>query len=141
MTLATSLNPTKPDAFKLLSAIFKEQGELQLALNYSIKYLEICPNDTEILMNLGTLYLILGNHEKANTTLLKLLSLNPVYPDALLNFMHCFKADDLPDLKAITSEVLNHNRNMLNDLSTIESISCLGEKFALDLIRLNSATP
>lgn len=140
LTLTTSLNPMKPDAFKLLSAIFKEQGELQLALNYSLKYLEICPNDTDTLMHLGTLYLILGNHEKANAALLKLLSLNPEYPDALLNVMHCFKTDDLPELKAITSEALNHNRNMLNNLSIIESVSCLGEKFALDLIRSNSET-
>ena len=120
-----------------IGAIFKDLGDLNHAREYFLKSLEIQADDPDALMNIGATYILLGCQEEANIAMLKLLSIKPDHPNALLNTMHCFKADNLPYLRNVTLKTVTQNKGMLDNLETVEAISCLGEKFFSEVLQLN----
>ena len=85
-------------------------------------------------MNLVGIYKDLGNLDQALASTLKSLEINPNNPDALSNLFSFYREGDLPLLKSITRRALDHNQEILNDLTFIEALSSLGKDFTKSII-------
>ena len=85
-------------------------------------------------MNLGVIYKELGNLDKALAYTLKSLELKPDNPGALSNLFSSYGEGDLPVLKSTARRALDHNQEILNDLTYIEALSSLGKDFTKNII-------
>ena len=81
-------------------------------------------------MNLGGIYEGLGKLDQALASTLKSLELKPDNLRALSNLFSCYREGDLPVLKSSARRALEHNQEILNDLTYIEALSSLGQDFA-----------
>ena len=63
-----------------LGGIYKDLGNLDQALDSTLKSLELKPDNPDALMNLGGIYKDLGNLDQALASNLKSLELKPTTP-------------------------------------------------------------
>ena len=78
-------NKTSIDVLKLIALTLSKTNELQDAIFYYNKALDIKPNDHEIIKDLGNVYIALGEKDKAKEYYKKSLSIKIDYAPALSN--------------------------------------------------------
>ena len=130
------LKPDNPTAHMNLGGIYKDLGNLEQALDSTLKSLALNPDNPDALINLGGIYMGLGNLDQAVASTLKSLELKPDNPVALTNLFNSYGEGDLPVLKSTARRALEHNQEILNDLTYIEALSSLGKDFAKTLFPL-----
>ena len=131
---AIQINPYHPDAYTNLGGLYKDLGNFDQALATTLKSLELKPDNPDALINLGGIYMGLGNLDQAVASTLKSLELKPDNPVALTNLFNSYGEGDLPVLKSTARRALEHNQEILNDLTYIEALSSLGKDFAKNII-------
>ena len=117
-----------------LGGIYKDLGNLDHALASTLKSLELKPNNPDAHMNLGGIFKDLGNLDQALASTLKSLELKPDNPRALSNLCSTYREGDLPVLKSTARRALEHNQEILNNLTYVEVLSSLGKDFAKNII-------
>jgi tetratricopeptide (TPR) repeat protein len=98
--LATTLTqdyPSHPFCWKVLGAIYKQNGRLQDSVIANQIVLEISPNDAEAHNNLGVTLKELGRLEEAETSYKKAIALKPDYAEAHSNLGNTLKDLDRLD--------------------------------------------
>ena len=122
-----------------LGGIYKDLGNLDKALESTLKSLELKPDNPNAYMNLGGIYKDLGNFEKALESILKSLELKPDNPNALSNLFGTYGKEEIPKLEYLAHRAIQSNLDILNDLTYIEVISSLGKKRTLEIISKKSS--
>ena len=117
-----------------LGSIYKDLGNLDRALASTLKSLEIKPDNPTAHVNLGSIYKDLGNLNQALAYTLKSLELKPDNPTALSNLFSSYGEGDLPVLRSTALRALEHNQEVLNDLTYIEALSSLGKDLTKNII-------
>jgi tetratricopeptide (TPR) repeat protein len=78
-------NQRHPGALSNLAGAYFERGQIEKALQYYKRAIELCPDFAVSYNGLGSLYLKTGQPEKALNVLKKAVQLNPTYVDAINN--------------------------------------------------------
>ena len=112
-----------------LACLLKLKGDLQNSISYFEKALQLYPNYPEAHHNLGLAFKEQGDFDKAFSATLNSLEARPDYLSALLNLCNMYKEGDIETIKIMSLRAINYNREVLNDLTYIEAISCLGKDF------------
>ena len=71
-----------------MSSIYRVQGLTLKALDSATKAMEIEPNNPIVHINLGVIYIDLGDFDKAVNATQVALKLNPENPEALINLWY-----------------------------------------------------
>lgn len=117
-----------------------QAGDLDNALEATLKAIRLSPSLVDAHVNLSGIYKDLGNLDLALASTLKSLELKPDNPDALSNLCNTYREEDLSSLKSLARRALEHNQEILNDLTYIEVISSLGKDFAENIIYTTAST-
>jgi predicted O-linked N-acetylglucosamine transferase (SPINDLY family) len=92
--------PNHPFAWKILSILLKNKGEVNESLNINKKLIQISPKDPEIHNNIGNIYFELGKLNNAKNSYSKAINLNNNYFIAYCNLGNVFlKTSKINDAK------------------------------------------
>jgi len=92
-----------------------QNNNLQDARNYYQKVLELDPNHSQTLNNLGAIFLVLGERLKAKNCYEKVIELNPNYADAHNNLGNILKElGEIEKAKECYEKAISINPNYLN---------------------------
>ena len=122
-----------------LGVIYKDLGNLDQALASTLKSLELKPENPSAHMNLGSIYKDLGNFVQACASNLRSLELKPDNPESLSNLIGVYGEGGLSILKSTTRQAVACNKEILNNLSVIETISSLGKDFTNEIIPMKGS--
>jgi len=93
LTEAVRLAPLNPDSSHLLGIVLlRKNQELDLAIEYINKALEIAPDQPLFLNSLGTAYWQAGKFQKARDAFKTVVALKPDYVEAQYNLANCYRS-------------------------------------------------
>ncbi|NET26208.1 tetratricopeptide repeat protein [Okeania sp. SIO1I7] len=136
--LAIKIEENYAPAYKTLGNVWQAKGKLEAAENYYKKALEIKSNWPEIYANLGSLYAMQQKWQEAISYYQKAVEVKPDFAGAYRNMAkvwlclsneksatYCqYKAFSLEPEKATLEEILNLGKNLQQQGSLNEAISC-----------------
>ena len=104
-TILTEEYPNHPFGWKLLGALFKNNGELQNSVIANQRVIELSPNDADAHYNLGNTLKELGRLEEASTSYKKAIALKLDFPEA-----HCNLGSTLRELGRLEDAATSYKK-------------------------------
>jgi glycosyltransferase involved in cell wall biosynthesis/Tfp pilus assembly protein PilF len=110
------------DKLKQGEALFAE-GKINEAEKCFLDFLDLNPEDPEVLNNLGAIHHIRGNFKEAENKFIRALEIKEDYPDALLNLADLYQKTKRWEEAALKLEksitIMDQDYNLLNQLGMI----------------------
>ena len=120
--------------FLNLGDLYQRSGRLREAISLYEQAVSINPDLPHAHMKLGALLKELGDLDRARKEIMHALSLEPHNPRTLLNVMSVYEEEDLCGLKSHALDLVQNNRQVVNDLDFVEFLSSFGERFSQDVL-------
>ncbi len=107
--------PNHTFAWKILSVIFKNKGQVYESLNINKRLIQITPKDSEIHNNIGNIYFEIGKFDEAKNFYIKAINLNNNYFSAYCNLGSIFlKTGKINDAKLNFKKAISLNSDFID---------------------------
>jgi len=139
---ALTQSPDNPWLYLFLGEAYTRQGKYELALDVFNRGVALAPDDTEFYMQKAVLYEKMGSFSEAEAMLLKVLSLDNKYADALnfLGFMYAERGENLDTAEQYLLEALGQQPNNGAFLDSLGWIYFKQNKYMVALALLEKAS-